>query len=82
MGVANYDPKPREIRAEESQTHLCHRCPIKAQETASAGLTGLSLDYTKKGALDDPSQRQGEGASARATWLCICSVVLIYLDLR
>ena len=80
--MANDYPKPREIRAEEGQTHLCHRCPIKAQAAASVGLTGPSLDYTKKGALDDPSQRQGEGASARATRLCICSVALIYLDLR
>ena len=56
MGVANDYPKPREIRAEEGQTHLCHRCPIKAQETASVVLTGLSLDFTKKGELDDPSQ--------------------------
>ena len=28
------------------------------------------------------TKRQGKGASASATLLCICSVVLIYLDLR
>ena len=55
---------------------------IIAQAAASVGPTGLSLDFAKKGELDDPSQRQGKGASASATLLCTCSVVLIYLDLR
>ena len=80
MGVANDYPKPRAIRVDEEQTHPCHQCPIKAQAAASVGLTGLSLDYTKKRALDEPFPAARK--SARATRLCICSVVLIYLDLR
>ncbi len=55
--------------------------PVSAQAAASAGPTGLSLDFAKR-ELGDPSQRQGKGASASATLLSICSVVLIYLDLR
>ena len=80
--MANDYPKPRAIRVEEGQTHPGHRCPIKAQAAASVGLTGLSLDVAKKGELDDPFPAARKGASASATLLCICSVVLIYLDLR
>ena len=54
MGAANCYPRPRAIREEEDQTHPCHRCPIKAQAAASVGRTGLSLDFAKKRALDDP----------------------------
>ena len=63
MGAANCYPRPRAIREEEDQTHPCHRCPIKAQVAASVGLTGLSLDFTNKGVLDDPSQRQSKKGS-------------------
>ena len=82
MGVANDYPKPRAIRVDEEQTHPCRQCPIKAQAAASVGLTGFSLDYTKKRALDDPSQRQGKRGICEGHLLCVCSVVLIYLELR
>ena len=55
---------------------------IKAQAAASVGLTGLSLDFVKKRELDYPSQRQGKRGVCVRHLLCICSVVLIYLDLR
>jgi hypothetical protein len=80
--MGNEHPKPREVRVNEEQTHPWRQCPIKAQAAASVGRTGLSLDYAKKGALDDPFPAARKGASANATLLCICSVVLIYLDLR
>ena len=73
MGMGNELSKPRAIRVEAEQTHTCCQCPIKAQAAASAGLTGPSLEYTKKRALDDPSQRQGEGAPARAPALRMLS---------
>ena len=59
-----------------------HRCLIKAQAAASVGLTGLSLDLATKRELDYPSQRQGKRGACVRHLLCICSVVLIYLDLR
>ena len=35
-----------------------------------------------KGGLDDPPQRQGKRGVCERHLLCVCSVVLIYLDLR
>ncbi len=55
---------------------------MKAQAAASVGLTGLSLEFAKKRELDDPSQRQGKRGVCERHLLCVCSVVLIYLDLR
>ena len=81
MGVANDYPKSRAIRVDEEQTRHCRRCPIKAQVAARVGLTGFSLEYTKKRALDDPSRLQGKGASASAPALRMLSG-LIYLDFR
>jgi hypothetical protein len=54
VGMGNEHPKPREVRVNEEQTHPWRQCPIKAQAAASVGRTGPSLDYAKKGALDDP----------------------------
>ena len=79
--MGNEHPKPRAIRVKEEQTHPCHQCPIKAQVAARVGLAGSSLDYTKKRALDVPSQLQGKGAPASAPALRMLSG-LIYLDLR
>ncbi len=75
--MGNEHPKPRALRVDEEQTHPCRQCPIKAQAAASVGRTGPSLDYTKKRALDDPFPGKEKGASASATLLCACSVVLI-----
>ncbi len=80
MGATTDYPEP--CRGNEGPRHLCHRYLIKAQAAASAGLTGLSLDLAMKRALDYPSQRQGKRGACERHLLCICTVVLIYLNLR
>ena len=86
MGVANDYPKPRAIGVNEGQTQPFHQCPIKAQAAASVGLTGLSLDFAKKRELCTSwtirSQRKGKRGVCERHLLCMCSVVLIYIDLR
>ena len=57
----------RNPRGNEGPRHLCHRCLIKAQAAASVGPTGLSLDFAKKGELDDLTSCKEKGASASAT---------------
>ena len=82
MGAATLLSETRFRGKDLASVTLCHRCLIKAQAAASVGLTGLSLDFAKRRALDDPSQRQGKRGVYERHLLCVCSVVLIYLDLR
>ena len=74
VGLTMSFPMHRKARVDEPLGSPLSWCPIKAQVAARVGLTGLSLDYAKKNATDDPSQLQRKGASASATLLCACLV--------